>query len=253
MATTTPQGILLSTRTVIVIDERDVRRLWTLGNYGCSTRATRFKPAFLEEPKNNRRYHNRRNKGQQRQQQQEEEERPVPQTLQLNLMEAYHLVARGEMEVVDGSTGRRFADLLELGSEFARRYAEDEIGFELRKDAYLAFRDARWYTKTGTQYGCDYVLYATDIDRCHSTYCVHLMKKNKKKRERPRCDKSLVDVLRLMRVAEQTRKRAVLWDAASGRGVQLRRYVLKQEQQTHNKRPNTKPVASSTTVQPPRS
>jgi len=190
-------------RTAIIPSRHDVRAIWAMGAFGCSTRSTRFKPAFME--KKRKRFVN-------------DDDDVMPETMQLNLVEALYLMEKGRLAV--NFEGRALA-LEEARQEFQRRYTTDVLGFATRFGAYKTFREAGWVPKTGTQYGSNLVLYATDPDRCHSKFCVTL-------RSPASAPLSATGLMRLMRVAEQTRKRAVLCDDQVN-CMQFKRWVLKQD------------------------
>ena len=202
-STTIAIGKLLSTRSVLVTNESHIVYLWNLGNYGCSSRATRFQPKFIEQAENAKKKQQKKNKN-------NFEEISPPETLQLNLMEAFYLVNKNHL-IIPPFNNNNSA----LHEEFKKRYDSDTIGFDNRYKAYETFRNSEWVTKTGTQYGTDYVLYAGNINKCHSSFCVHL-----------NLPKNNVELLRSLRVAEQTKKRIVLWEIDSG-GLQIKRFSLK--------------------------
>lgn len=126
-------------------------------------------------------------------------------------MEALYLVNKNELSIPPYHNDTENL----LLKEFVKRYDSDAVGFLKRYKAYETFRNAEWVTKTGTQYGTDYVLYASNINKCHSSFCVHL--------NVPNCS---VELLRSLRVAEQTKKRIVLWENETG-GIQVKRFSLK--------------------------
>ena len=203
-----------SFRAVIVPSQAHIREIWAAGAFGCSTRSTRFKPAFME--KKRKRFV-------------DDDDDIMPETMQLNPIEAMFLVDSGKLEVEFNGT---VLDVNQARQEFLRRYSTDTLGFNVRFDAYKTFRTSGWIPKTGTQYGSNLVLYATDPDYCHSKFCVTLRSPNS-------TPLAAYEMMRIMRVSEQTRKRAVLCDEKLN-CIQLRRWVLKQDRAHAQRKPEEK-------------
>jgi len=224
---------LESSRSCIVADRDDVRRLWEQGAFGCSTRSTRFKPAFL----------NNNNKAKSKQQRRRsskadgvkgaEEEVERSESMQLNLMELKYLVEETSLAancVI--ATGPESNEEIvtkapqTLDALLANRFSTDGVSFKQQYHAYRTFRQAGFIPKNGAQYGFDYVLYRKHPEQCHSKFCVSLEDSTKPGR--------ILDRLTLLRAAEQTRKTLVMCDG-QGECVQFKRWVLKHEQAEKHK------------------
>ena len=226
---------MASGRCVVVSNEDAVKRLWYSGAYGSSTRQTRFKPAFLEKKKLKRANPfevearilssdptKRIDPVEHDDDDDDENGVPPPEALRLNLAEAYYLVSVKSNLNVYADGGLLDTETLLEKCRAAR--SGKLVSFDAFFAAYAHFRDAGWIVKSGTQYGHDLVLYARDPDRCHSQYCVTLLN--------DRASFSTASTLRLMRVAEQTKKRAILCTVGTDGVVDcvvLRRWSLKHD------------------------
>jgi tRNA-intron lyase len=233
-----PTALLLSTGTSLVISNSpsQTEQVWNMGSYGCSTRRTRFKPQFLEKPRKNRRRNNKRKStttsstvttttttsnpniitG--------EDEIIPPESLQLNVVEAGYLLDKKRIRIIDVESQTEITSTQQLLDKTSQHQIDSSyhhgISLQAQYLNYEKFRDAGWTPKNGSQYGCDTVLYALDPDRCHSKFTVTM-----KNREE---NTSVLSLVRLLRVAEQTRKLPVLCDE-DGNCVRFKRWVLKQD------------------------
>jgi tRNA-intron lyase len=198
-----------SSRTCIVTAPSLAEALWKTGYFGSSTRSTRYKAEFIG---GQQRTSSSRKRGRD-----ESLAKPVPETVQLSLMEANYLSETRGLAIND-AIGARLASPRDT---FESCYGGSRISFEDRFVPYKRFRDAGLVPKSGTQYGGEYVLYSGDPTAGHSKYCALIEDKHR--------SPSLRSVLAHMRVAEQTKKQLVLVDNA-GQAVLLKRWVCKHEE-----------------------
>jgi tRNA-intron lyase len=238
----------ITSKSCVVTNPIDVSDLWSNGAFGSSTRSNRYKPAFLSG------YTKKTIRKQNKKQKAARAATPLPnskdaedgsysadieesdgeyavrdESMQLNLMETMYLKEEEKrIAEVSGLAGDEFgtdgSDGEPVSKAFEAAYADCRIGFDQRYRSYKQFRTANWIPKNGSQYGCDFVLYRNDPDRCHSRYCVT--------HEDPAERMPVLGLFRSLRVAEQTRKRMVISNE-DGLCVQFRRWVLKHEQAIH--------------------
>jgi tRNA-intron lyase len=216
-----------NTQCCITTNRIDIEKLWLEGQcYGSSTRSTRFKPSFLTQQSAVQSKKKRKKAKAAHTNEDQDELSAPPETLQLNLMEVKYLKELKMIDqvksVTDGSIIRTIDELIHQSDDVEH----SNIEFSQKYTGYKRFRDAKWIPKNGSQYGCDLVLYEKDIDKCHSKYCVTF--------EEPHQTIGVLEILRTLRVAEQTRKRTLICDE-NGECVQLKRWILKHEQASNGK------------------
>ena len=90
--------------------------------------------------------------------------------LEMSLLEAGHLLARGQLTVRDGRSGRTVPE-----ERFLRRARRIEAEFDERAAAYGVLRDRGLVVKTGFKYGSHFRAYPRSPERSHARYLVRAL------------------------------------------------------------------------------
>ncbi|MFQ5910760.1 MAG: tRNA-intron lyase [Thermoplasmata archaeon] len=99
--------------------------------------------------------------------------RMIGDRLQLSLIETAFLVKRGDIEVVNGRTGRRISH-----ATFMREAAKVQGDFRMRLRVYEDLKERGIVVKTGFKYGSHFRAYKGDPKTHHAKYLVHSLPAN---------------------------------------------------------------------------
>ncbi len=125
---------------------------------------------------------------------------------QLSLIEAAHLLAKGQLTLRDAGSGRPLP-----GATFVERVRHRRPDFDLRFKVYTDLRERGLVVKTGFKYGTHFRAYDRDPGSEHARFLVHAVPRD--------LETSWPELSRAVRLAHGVRKEMV-FGAADSQGVE---------------------------------